>query len=102
MSNHQSSDLLTFQSYICSLGRSFPNLIDFSIVGDPDPVPNFHVDADPDGHQNNPDPHADPTPEFYTYWKILIFLLSVTTLPFYNVSSFSSVSNVRPRLYLHE
>ncbi len=35
-----------------------------------DPDPNFHVDADPDQdpdpvrHQNNTDPHADPTPSF--------------------------------------
>jgi hypothetical protein len=33
-----------------------------------------HVDAetdpDPDRHQNNADPHADPTPKFYTWWKI--------------------------------
>jgi hypothetical protein len=45
---------------------------------DPDQDPNFHVDADPDPdpdrdwHQNNSDPHADPIPEFYTYWKIKI------------------------------
>ncbi len=32
------------------------------------PDPNFHVDADPDAdpdwHQNNADPHADPTKSF--------------------------------------
>jgi hypothetical protein len=31
---------------------------------DPDPEPNFHVDADPDLHQNFADPHADPTSSF--------------------------------------
>jgi hypothetical protein len=52
-----------------------PNLIDFSIVADPHPDPNFHVDANPDQdpdlgwHQNNADPHANPTP-IYTYGKI--------------------------------
>jgi hypothetical protein len=34
------------------------------IVSTPDPDPNFHVDADPnpDWHQNDADPHANPTP----------------------------------------
>ncbi len=37
---------------------------------DPDPDPNFHVDAsqgpdsDPDWHQNYAVPHANPTPSF--------------------------------------
>jgi hypothetical protein len=35
---------------------------------DADPDPNFHVDAvpdsDPDWHENDADPHADPTPNF--------------------------------------
>jgi hypothetical protein len=33
---------------------------------DADLDPNFHVDADPDPdwHQNNADPHADPIPNF--------------------------------------
>jgi hypothetical protein len=35
---------------------------------DPDTVPNFQVDAgpdpDPNWHQNDADPHADPTPSF--------------------------------------
>ncbi len=35
---------------------------------DADPDPTHHFDADPDPdpywHQNNADPHADPTPSF--------------------------------------
>jgi hypothetical protein len=35
---------------------------------DSDAVPTLHVDADPDPdpdwHQNNADPHADPSPSF--------------------------------------
>ncbi len=58
-----------------------------------DPDPNFHVDVDPDPdpdwHQNNADPHTDPTPSF-TH----VLTLLVPILPLYNVLSFSSVSNV--------
>jgi hypothetical protein len=61
-----------------------------AIVFYADPDPNFHVDddpdPDPDWHQNNADPHADPNPSF-KYWKIRIFLLTVTALPVYNVRS---------------
>jgi len=65
---------------------------------DPDPIPNFNVDADPDPdpdwHPNNGGPHADPTPSFTHIENHYFFLLLVTALPFYNVLSFSSVSNV--------
>jgi hypothetical protein len=40
---------------------------------DADPNPNFHFgadpDTDPDWHQNDADPHADPTASL-TPWKI--------------------------------
>ncbi len=47
--------------------------------------PNFHVDADPDPdrHQKNADPQADPTPKFYICWKIrnfATFSQSIVTL----------------------
>jgi hypothetical protein len=51
-------------------------------------------DPDPDWHQNDADPHADPTPSFTHVGKSDIFLLLVTALPVYYVLSFSSVSNV--------
>jgi hypothetical protein len=39
------------------------------------------ADPDPDGHQNDADPHADPS-KFYTSWKIRKkFLLLFTVLP---------------------
>ncbi len=59
---------------------------------DADPDPNFHVDADPDPdrHQNNADPHADPTPSF-TYVGKSEFCLLVRALLLYNVLSSSSV-----------
>jgi hypothetical protein len=67
-----------------------------SSVVNPDPDPNFHVEADPDPdpgwHQNNADPHADPTSsithvvkakKFFTFChriailQCFIFLISV-------------------------
>ncbi len=43
---------------------------------DLNPDPNFHADADPDPdpgwHQNNANPHVDPT-QLYTCWKIRYF-----------------------------
>ncbi len=59
----------------------------FYVDADPDPDPNFHVDADPDPnfhvdanpdpaldwHQNNADPHADPTPTFTNVKKSYFF-----------------------------
>jgi hypothetical protein len=60
-------------------------------------------DPDPELHQNNADPHADPMPSFYTCWKILFFLLLVekskfftlvSALPRFNVLSFQSLSIV--------
>jgi hypothetical protein len=62
----------------------------------PDPDPNFHGDADPDPdpdpdwHQNDAEPHADPT----LVGKLEFFVLLVTAFPVNNVLSFSSVSNV--------
>jgi hypothetical protein len=42
---------------------------------DPDPDTNFHVNADsgpdPDWHQNDAVPHADPS----SCWKIIIFVI---------------------------
>ncbi len=67
---------------------------------DPDPDPSFRVhahpdpDPDQDWYQNNFDPHSDLTPSFTHVGKSEFFLLLVTALPLYNVSSFSSVSNV--------
>jgi hypothetical protein len=61
-----------------------------------DPDPNFHGDADPDPdpdpdwHQNDAEPHADPT----LVGKLEFFVLLVTAFPVNNVLSFSSVSNV--------
>ncbi len=57
-----------------------------------DPVPdqNFHVDADPDRerdpdwHQNNADPHANPTPSFTHVGKSEFSFYLVTALPVYN------------------
>jgi hypothetical protein len=57
---------------------------------DPDSDPNFHLDADPDQdpdpvrHQNNTDPHADPTPSFTHVGKSEFVL-------YYIVLSFSSM-----------
>jgi hypothetical protein len=46
------------------------NYPDASVVDrdsfDADPDRNFHFDVDPDRHQNDANPHADPTPKFYT------------------------------------
>ncbi len=50
------------------------------------------VDADPDRHQNNADPHADPTPTFTQFGEF--FLLLFTVMPVYNVLLVSSVANV--------
>ncbi len=54
---------------------------------DADPNPNFHVDADPDPdpewHQNEADPHADPTPSFTHVGKLEYFFTfshSIATL----------------------
>ncbi len=54
----------------------------------PGPVPNFHVDADPDSewHHNNAGPHAVPT----SRWKIFTQLFLVSTLPQYNVLPYLS------------
>jgi hypothetical protein len=73
--------------------------LDPNFLVDADLDPNFLVDADlvPDRHQNDADPHADPTPSFTNVgnWKIRIFSFRlVVLLPVYNVLSFSSVSNV--------
>jgi hypothetical protein len=65
---------------------------------DADPDPNFHFDDNPvtdtypDWHQNDADPHADPTPRF-DMLEIFLLLL-VTALPVHSVKSFSSVSKV--------
>jgi hypothetical protein len=42
---------------------------------DPGPDSNFHVDAypDPDWHQDDANPQADPTPSFHSCWKIRLF-----------------------------
>jgi hypothetical protein len=53
-----------------------------------DPDPNFHIYADPDWHQNNADPHTDPTPGFTLVGKSEksgFFLLLVKAMPIYNV-----------------
>ncbi len=58
---------------------------------DPDPDPNCHVDADADPdqdpdpvrHQNNTDPHADPTPSFTHVGKsdfVFTFRQNIATL----------------------
>jgi hypothetical protein len=61
-----------------------------------DPKTTFHFDADPDldpdWHQNNADPHADPTPSFAhvgKLGKILLFLFTVMSV--YNVFLFLSL-----------
>jgi hypothetical protein len=54
-----------------------------SFDADSDQDPNFHFDADPDPdwHQNNADPHADPTPSFTNFGKSHFFYF----LSLYNV-----------------
>jgi hypothetical protein len=75
--------------------RKEPSVVDRHRF-DADPDHNFQVDVDqypnryPDSHQNDDDPHANPT-KFYTCWKIRKF----TALPVYNVLPFSSVSKHR-------
>jgi hypothetical protein len=77
----------------------------FSVVdrhrfdADPYSNPNFNFDADPetvqDWHINNADQHSDPTPKFYTCWKILNFCYTFShNIASYNDLSFSSVSKV--------
>ncbi len=62
---------------------------------DPDPSFLIDVDPDPDWHQNDADPHADPTPSFTHVGKSEYFVyFLVTALPVSTVLSFSSVSNV--------
>jgi hypothetical protein len=55
---------------------------------DADPNPNFHFgadpDPDPDWHQNDADPHADPTASLPP-WKIGNFLRLSKAMPVYNV-----------------
>jgi hypothetical protein len=72
-------------------------MVKFSVVDrhrfDADSDPNFHVDAD--RHQNDADPHADPTSRFPHVGKSKYFLLQLDAgMPVYNTLSFSSVSNV--------
>jgi hypothetical protein len=61
---------------------------------DADPDPNFLADADPDldpdqdWHQNDADPHANPTPCF-THVEKSIFFTFIHSLPVYNVLSLS-------------
>ncbi len=55
--------------------------------------------SDPDWHQNDADPHADPTPCF-THVEKLFCLLLVTALPIYNVLSFSSLYSVKDVIIL--
>ncbi len=47
--------------------------------------PYVDADPDPDWHQYNADPHADPTPSF-THVRKSKLLLIVTALPVYNVT----------------
>jgi hypothetical protein len=53
-----------------------------------------YANDDPDWHQNDPDPYADPTPSFTHIFQnpnfLILFL--VTALTVYNVLSFSAVS----------
>jgi hypothetical protein len=66
---------------------------------DPDSNIQYDADPDPDGHQKEDDPHADPSTSFTHVRKYSFFLLLVTALPvymLYNVLSFSSVSKVLP------
>ncbi len=65
---------------------------------DADPDPNFH--ADPDWHQHDADPHANPTQIFTHVGKPDFFLLLVNSLIVHNVLSFLSVSNVSKILSL--
>ncbi len=61
---------------------------------DADPNPNFLVDLDPDPdwHQNDASPHADPTPSFTHVGKSFIFYFFIIALPL--ILSSSSVSIV--------
>ncbi len=50
---------------------------------DADSDTNFHYDFDPDWHQNDADPHADPTVSFTRvgkYWGKITFIHSNTSL----------------------
>jgi hypothetical protein len=62
-----------------------------------DADPNLHVDADrdPDGHQKDTDPHADPTLKVSHIVKIRKFILFLfTSVPLYNDFPLSRVANV--------
>jgi hypothetical protein len=52
-----------------------------------DTDPNFHVDAEPDPewHHKRRNPHADPTPSFTHFGKLLQKVFLVTALPQYDV-----------------
>jgi hypothetical protein len=66
----------------------------------PEPDQNFYFDADPDGerHQNDADPHVDPTQRI-THVGIteIRFLLTFTALPVHLGVSFSSLIPIRTR-----
>jgi hypothetical protein len=50
----------------------------------------FDADPDMDGHQNNADPHADPSPSFFyklkNWAKFFTFILSTTSLQCFLIS----------------
>jgi hypothetical protein len=61
-------------------------------VVDPDPDPNFHVNANPDPdpgwHENNADSHADHSPIFTPVGIPEFFKVFVTALPLNNAFFF--------------
>jgi hypothetical protein len=75
---------------------------------DADPDPNFHVDVDPDPdpdpdwHQNDADPHADPSLSVTHVGKCDFFLLFVAALQVYNVLPVTSVSKMSNFKYLRQ
>jgi hypothetical protein len=60
---------------------------------DSDSVPTLHVDADPDPdwHQNDAHPYADPSPSFTPVEEVRGFSLLFTAIPVYNDFPVSSI-----------
>jgi hypothetical protein len=73
------------------------------VSADLDSDPTLHVDAvpdpDPDWHQNDADPHADPTPSFTPIEDIRGSSLLFTTMLVYNDVPFSSIAKVHDFTY---
>jgi hypothetical protein len=62
--------------------------------------PNVDADPDPEWHQNDPHPHADPTPRFTHMLKNPIFLYITSSHSFASLQCFNFQSNVKDVIIL--